>query len=332
MKKFLTSALVYVFFVYSLTSCKPDKAEPSRDYSQSSFLEVQDGILVFSSEDKFDKTLSFLKTLRTKGSLEEWESQYVGFKSMRTAYNQLKEQDYMIIDGNNSAKGYEQFLSIIGEGNDRQAVRNVMDDALATLTNHNGLVKVGGKYRLYRYDATVEFLDNKITNDPNLYTVKSSDVTRNIRVIPTQRTIRTTVISSDVVNGYEDRQGPLNEYWSGNRKHRVVGIIYCDGPPTSFNSIGGTTKHQKRVFGSIWYDNDVSSIRLKYDAVVRVGANGGQDVTVNYDFTVNNQGYYNYSQSVVVGGNAQNFTIISFTGYHWASCADGVGRDVNVSW
>lgn len=332
MKKLWIYAVFMSISVSLLISCKEPNQIQVRDLSQSELLKVKEGIFEFSSEAKFKETITYLKTLNDRGSLDKWESQWQGFRSMRTAYNQISEEDQRIIDRNSSAKGYERFLSIIGEGDDRQAIRNVMDDALATLTNEKGVVKVGGVYRFYRYDSILEFTDKQLIDSELLVEMQSPDVSKGIKLIPLQKTTKTHTISLDAVNDYAESQGPLNEYWHNSRKYRVVGIIWCDGPPSSYNEIGGITKHQKRVFGSIWYDDNVSTIRLKYDAVVYVGYNGGQNVAINYDFSPSNQGYYNYSQNVVLGGNNQNFSIVSFTGYHWASCADGNGRDVNTSW
>lgn len=188
MKKLLYSATLLLALSCLFFSCKKENLQQSPIVEQAKSLKLNDGILEFASEKQLQETILFLKSLRTSGSLEDWENQWAGFKSMRTAYNSITEKDQEIIAQSNSAKGYHRFLSLVGEGDERQAVRNIMDDALATIVNHQGLLKIDGKFRLYRYDGLINFSNKTLVESSVLDDDFGSNIQQGISFSPIKRT------------------------------------------------------------------------------------------------------------------------------------------------
>jgi hypothetical protein len=154
MNKIFAVLVVGTGITFGLVSCNSDQIAPTDSNTESARVEavskqdvsVIDGHLRFANSKALMKTLT---DLNDRGRSEAWEKKYSGYKSMRAAYNELIKYDIgkALTDGSISA--YEGSYSVTVEKDGQKSYdRAIVDQALATIVNSQGITQVGDS--LYR--------------------------------------------------------------------------------------------------------------------------------------------------------------------------------------
>jgi hypothetical protein len=128
-------------------------------------ISLVNGRLKFSSRKAFDKTLAELAKQQSPEELNKWEGQWKGFVSMRTAFARITEQDIARIAASGT-KGYDGCLTLVGEGEDKEVVRNVDSHVMATLVNKDGIVLIGAQAFKFNYNSLIRvsnYTDKKLS-------------------------------------------------------------------------------------------------------------------------------------------------------------------------
>ncbi len=279
MKRFtmLKASLCALCLVVAL-SCSENKvdssATPIPQNLSSEKVKVVNGVLVFANQQEFDNTVTALRNKDSK-VLDEWETQFTEFTSIRKAYNSITEADMIKIGETQSLEGYENFMVLIDSGEDKEAMRIISSNAIATLFNQNGLVIINQNAYKYKFDKVLKM--SKPSANDLLELAKPYPNSPKISLIDLERKINGVSIKG-IKNGRV--MGILNdhcltEYWVGNSKRRIVGESNSNKnwEGTIFNSINCKAKHQRRLAG-IWWAQDVTKISLSITSYLKYTSSG----------------------------------------------------------
>ncbi|RMG19537.1 MAG: hypothetical protein D6730_21330 [Bacteroidetes bacterium] len=216
------------------------------------------------------KTFDFL--FKNQGQLDNWEKTFEGFKSMRTAFEEITDEEQQMMARNGSIKGYENVISIIRnkEGELEETI-NIEHPIIATLVNEDGLIQIG--------DVVHKYTRNKIIRLKNA----SQKQVEELKLVNDQNLPSFGKISPIIRN-----TTPLNSSRAGNNtswttydagKKRVKGQLeyYNDGNTKGYS---GCTHHSKKKFG-IWWASKTNSLRLQATGTAVWGS-----VTENIDFDI----------------------------------------------
>jgi|GEM_PF-4976812 len=294
-------------------------------------LTVEDGVLRFSSIDMFEKTLSLLQ--KDQSALDEWEKRFPGFTSMRTAFNNLTEEDIVKISTTGSTKGYEGYLSLIGEGENREAVMNTDDNLLGTVLNKEGIVFIGEDMYKVTYQKLIKVGDYKANKNiiANLGDVTSSNLPKGIQVYAVEHQY-----SERPVNAAARTETCIREYWHGGAlccKKRFVGQLYTTKVGVLYSSVGGKTIHQRRTSG-IWWADKIPEIRLQITGNFTQFIPGGviNNIPVNYDTGIQYDDSGDKNNFEFCVNFKCEFQINSMSSYHYGRCDDNVVRECRLTW
>ncbi|MFN4144440.1 MAG: hypothetical protein ACK4GN_01360 [Runella sp.] len=235
-----------------------DSANPLSKYITS-----VDGILKFQNMTSFKTTL---ESLKSKKNFEEFENSYSlqNFVSMRERFSALNDFEKVEISQGITSK-YEDFLTVITLGEEREVVRNVGSDALATLLNKEGKVIIGGELHKFLYDKM--FIVKDYENSKSLRLDRSTQANREIEICQVKRgSLLHHQNNNAKING---NTRYMEEYWSDGRKCRLAGSIDYenwtrDSDPYLVN-VYCYTKHQTRSLWSIWWTTSINTIRLRVE-------------------------------------------------------------------
>jgi hypothetical protein len=346
------SFILFLFLIIGVTSCHQDK-DLDIHVSSNNNIVVVDGILKFPTKELFDKTLSELYQIQlNQDALENWEKQYIGFTSMKKAYESISEEDIIKISETGSTKGYEGFLSIVGEDDKKQAVCNI-DNIMGHLFNKDGFVIVGDyalkatyykMIKLNNFDASKSKLSDQSFADSNNVEIS------NIRKTSIQSSTKFNkheglgIKNNTALADYYDTEAieltSLTEYWHGNWsccKKRVVGELYIwwvdntnAGGSSGYTFIQGTTKHQKRTSG-VWWDTNTGSLIIQFKGHLTILGNSPypSDQPINLTVERLNSGHFTHTiQYEETNGNGLHYFSIDgdFITNHVAICNDGQTR------
>jgi hypothetical protein len=116
---------------------------------------------------------------------------------MRTAYNSLTETDKENIGLSGSNKGFENFLTIIGEGIDKEAVMTIEDPLMATIINKDGLFIIGNQAYKITYDRLIKANNYEKVALKELGQYESSDLNNGIEVFEVKQEKKSVNTYSD---------------------------------------------------------------------------------------------------------------------------------------
>jgi hypothetical protein len=331
-KAIYRSTLLMVGLILFLFACDKQENAPSKSAADGNEVRLESGALRFASEQAFESTLTTLQKNQSK--LDAWEKKFSGFVSMRTAFNSITDRDIAIITSQGSTKGYDSFLTIIGEGDDKEAVMNVDDDLLATLLNKDGILYIGDALYKVNYRKLVKVSDFK-SNKVDLSTlgsVTSSDQSRGITVADVKH--RYMGAPGNVKNAREVTC--IKDYWHGNAlccKKRFVGQLYTTEVGFLYSSAGAKSVHQRRTSG-IWWADKIPEIQVRVQGEFVQHYSGMPSITapVNYDsgVQIDDSGDKENFQFCV---NAPcEFSINWMNSYHYGKCDDYQVRECNLTW
>lgn len=268
MKKHSFSKLLLALFAiscsfYLLVSCKDQSSSTQPELSkQAKKITVENGSLKFVDEAHFMDTWALLRKMKSKKELDNWEKQFSGFTSQRTAFFNLTESDIEKISKTASVEGYEDYATLIPDfdGVSKRLVKQVDGDAYGSLYSQEGYVLIGK-------DA-IKYTRNKITKFKNY---KAEDFLRykkgeflsnisssNIIVEPIKSKLKTKEISH--------AEHCTISYNGGNRRFAADYNVYkCDGAncvitENLFMRFSATAMHEKRSFFGIWSGENATEL------------------------------------------------------------------------
>lgn len=345
----MTSFVVSTVGVFTFVACNREKmTQPAQQASVA----VQDGVLSFDSETTLKATLEALSKNSQPENLDKWEKQWAGFTSMRRAFNSINEEEQSKIAENGLA-GYEGFVSLIPDKEDKEAVRNISDPVWATLANRQGLLLVGGTAYVFSYAKISKIANHQRYAKEELLRMarQTNRSTDQVQLFMIQRRkMKTNGQEVNVKNGrvniaYNNEAVCTQGYWHGGWaccSKRFVGEIEGEGTDNepfnqdiSFTKIIAISKHQRRSSG-IWWADAVPKLELNSQATLNFyqGSSVTTETLTTGGTLVNyNQSDLTYTYSTCIGSLCgTTFTISSFTGQHKGTCDDNQLRSCNTDW
>lgn len=240
-KKLLYLVLFAATGIAVLVSCEKEDLVTQNAIEFDGFSLIE-GRLAFDNDVSFSKTLDELYL--SQGELDKWEKGITGYISMRTQFENMTDEYAEELMGKMEENKYV-FTLLEEENGDLSMERNLYNDVLATLVDHNGYLQVGDK--VYRFTYT------------HYYSVDVNDIELLKAEEFSNPKVSATEIKREFV--FEDtEQISLRSYTvgectttSGNK--RVKGLIVRE--EIFDNDCNITTKHQKKVLG-IWWANSTS--------------------------------------------------------------------------
>ena len=108
---------------------------------QTKEITVENGRLKFVDVEHFKEVLRLLSAKKSSEDLDNWEKQFVGFESQRTAFEKITEKDVEKIGKSNSIEGYEDYATLVPDydGESKRLVKQVEGDAFGTLFSKDGI-------------------------------------------------------------------------------------------------------------------------------------------------------------------------------------------------
>ena len=248
-------------------SCNDNKSADPHATVAIGKIDVMNGVLVFSDQQEFDNTL---KELTNKDSevLNKWEAQLLGFRSMRNAYNSITEQDMVKVGESKSLRGFDNCMTIIESNGEKEAVRIISSDAMATLFNKDGVVVIGKDAYKYKFEKIVKVLEANTLDIATLASFDYKGLQSKVTELALVRVIRGQGIS--VKNGRPEgvtNDQCINQYVSNRRLVGESNVTRTIGGST-FNSITCQAKHQRR-FAGIWWAESISRIKLSLTSALK---------------------------------------------------------------
>jgi len=270
----LKSSLCALCLVVAL-SCSENKvdssATPIPQNLSSEKVKVVNGVLVFANQQEFDNTVTALRNKDSK-ILDEWETQFTGFTSMRKAYDSITEADMNKIGESQSLKGYDNYITIITTNGEKEATRIIGSDAIAALFNKDGIAIIGEDAYKYKFEKIIKVLKATSADINALAMFNPEGLKVNVKEMALVRMINGQTLS--VKNGRPE--GIQNDHCIDQYDNRrLVGesnVTRTIGGAT-FNSITCAAKHQRR-FAGVWWAESISRIRLRLTSYLQYSSNG----------------------------------------------------------
>ncbi len=284
---------------------------------------VVDGILQLPSQKLFNDLTKDLAKQQDK--LNDFESKFSGFISMRTAFSALTENDAENIVKNGITERYKGFVSIIGHDESQEITRTITDPILATLVNKDGLLMIEGKLYRFEYD---KFYVLKLKNGASSrvsFDEKSDGVI--VGKITYGGAPNAKITASNTC---------IQEYWVGNNKRRMAGDIdysyYSLPGGTFYVNVTLYTKHQRRILGVSWWTTNADDMLLQGSIKID---NGNSVYTDYFSSPSSSDGWIerSYPSGCVntPAGTICGTVYSNINTFHRAKCNDNVVRYCSLS-
>lgn len=338
---FIKSISALSFILVFLYGCNKEEVNKQADAAaKAGPVSMQDGTLKFDSEASLDLTIQKLSALSTRKELDNWEKQWAGFQSVRSAYNAITEADQSLISAKNSVENtkYAGFMTLIGEGEEREAVRNVTDDILATLVSKEGLIYVGEQAFHYSYarKVTIDNFSKYSKNELLAFAAAPKSSSEDV----TSRVFNRKILKTGLKNTSDPNAKQvscLNDYWHGGVlccKKRMVGEIEAldgGGSFSDYEAVYARTKHQRRQSG-IWYLDQAPLLRIDNSTVTVQDDNNFHTFYMENQSASDDGSFTRRFTTVANGVTVSGFEIHSWDSNHSAICDDQGDRPCYVYW
>ena len=312
---FLAISLIGCYY-----SCNKEELQEQQSSMDTGQVYEKNGILNFASETSFKTTIENL--IKNQNTLNEWETQFPNFVSMRTAFENISDKDIEAMSKIESNKGFEDLVTFTESNGELEARMNIDDLVLATIINKNGLVRIAESVYKVRYnilykveEKNMEILksidDSKIQKSLQSYNIESYPVTHNYY----DYNITNVDLKAD--------RTCKKTYWKKNRK-RLKGEQWTTNIGSLYSGAGARTKHQKRAV-RIWWRNKTKKLRLRLNGSYTQIFNGIPlpPTAVNEDSGwKNDDGREAYTFDFCVNASC-SFKINSLSSTHECICDDG---------
>lgn len=317
----LVLCLVVLFGIF--TSCNNDDAvettESSVTITDAQNITIEKGMLKFASAADLESTIASL--IKDQNSLEQWESQFSDYTSMRTAYENISEKDIEMITNNKLDHKFKNIVTITGNDDDLEARMHIDDLVLATLTNENGLLQIGDQVYKITYNTLYKASEKNIESLLAIEELKNNKSMEESGIETFEVTHQYyTINGSDT---YKADRTCDKRYWKKNRK-RLKGEQWTTNIGSLYSGAGARTKHQKRSL-RIWWRDRTQKLRLKLNGSYTQVFNGipQPSVTVNSDSGwKNDDGREAYTFDFCINVSC-SFSINNLTSTHECICDDG---------
>lgn len=253
---FSFATFLLLFGSMLFVSCTHNKMNLIPDVSlMSTKVEMRNGMVAFPSKEVFVKEMQYLSENQDK--LGAWEAQFNGFTSMRSVYNQQMEVLNNYENANTRLSSdtvnldsflYQNrhLLTTKGQGEEKEIVRHVDDELLATVVNQIGMVQIADSVYKITYDSVRVAIASNATS---LLNGRSSNL--NVQ-FQHYKTVQRMIGESSCIQSYT----------YGGKNRRMIGGI------TSVNvgiytSIGVAVKHQVQGRLGVWWRNKAKKLRIQ---------------------------------------------------------------------
>lgn len=268
---------------------------------QTKEITVENGRLRFIDVEHFKEVVKLLQAKKTSQELADWEKQFIGFESQRTAFSKITEKDVEKIGKSNSIEGYEDYATLVPDydGESKRLVRQVEGDAFGTLFSKDGTIIIGNNGYLYKREKLIKFVNFK--KDDFIRYKKGESLTN-----MTASKIKVGALKSNLKVKEISNAEHCTDYYENNRRfaadynlHKCEGLD-CNNEDGFFLRITANALHQRRLFG-IWWTSESSELRREGFFVVgsQYTLSSGQQYNVG-----------NLSASQYLGPDAQNVTYV----------------------
>lgn len=269
MKKHPFSKLLIALFAisssfYLLVSCKDQSSPTEPELSkQAKKITVENGKLKFVDEAHFMETWALLRANQNKNELDNWEKQFPGFVSQRTAFDNLTEADVEKISRTGSVKGYEDYATLIPDfdGVNKRLVKQIDGSAYSSLYNKEGLVIVGKDAIKYTRDKITKFENYK---EEDFLRYKKGQFLSNV----TSSDIAIEHIKSKAkVDEISQAEHCTISYSGGSRRfaadynlYKCKGVATCSLNEHFFMRLSATAMHEKKSF-FVWSSENADELK-----------------------------------------------------------------------
>jgi len=281
-----------LFSFLLITSCSIDQDSGLDDVNSLNLQEayfIEDGILNFVTREAYEETLNLLSKM-TSDELDIWQSELGNeFVSSRTAFNNLDENSD--IEFPNKIKGnyYGGFFTVLQErSGELEIVRTIDSNALATVANAKGVVKIGSNFYVLSYDQVYEFQNREMLNNLTSKAINDQNIQESVRIYNITRSISQT--------GHENaaKVGTCNDEYEKRRRFRAE--LWVTNTAPVYSGTGARVKHQKKVAG-FWFASSANTLTLDVNGWFSQTGPAPGTVTQNIDFTQTkyNEGNIDYA-------------------------------------
>jgi hypothetical protein len=260
MKKVLVAAAIVVGMAFLWVSCKKDdQSTATPSYQEkldfNSLVHVENGILVFKSNEDFQKLYDILAT--NENEVTNFEEAFsTEYTSMRKAFSSLANKDFRI----DELLAYKEIAYWREEAEEKYVTRIIPNPIYAVLFNENGVVQIGNW--ILKYTEKDLFIADK----------KFISMVDNIATAPEVKTINLPVRSGvseraarECRNVYALKNGKQYRKLEGYTDPEIKIVI---DPITGSGTLSATgwfflwtTNFKRGIFGS-WNEYDVDLIGI----------------------------------------------------------------------
>lgn len=264
MKRTRITLCIAVLSVVILSACDQNELVPQTvDNEFSTEIEASteiDGAQIINGRLAFDSKLTFENVVLTLGGMSDadlmrWQNENLpGFTSVYERFENLTDDDINKIASQETVNGYQHIAYLRPDGEDMELVRTIDHDALAVLTNENGVLQIADRVYYMGYESTLEVISPS-EQDIKTLTQTNWDGSVNIDIFdhPTKRTFSSTT-SREETTVTCDRY-----YYKKNRRRWKHEAVVNEGWLTS--GINSTVKHQAKILG-VWGNSSGNSLVL----------------------------------------------------------------------
>ncbi|MEB2778106.1 hypothetical protein SYJ56_22525 [Algoriphagus sp. D3-2-R+10] len=278
LKKSYLGVLLFSFLI--ITSCSLDPNSGSDDVNSMNLENayfVEDGILSFTTREAYEETLNLLSKMKPE-ELDSWQKELdPEFISSRSAFNLLDENSELNLPTKLMGNFHGGYYTVVKEkSGELEIVRTIDSNALATVANENGILKIGSKFYSISYDRLFEFENSEILKSLTFEAINNNDIGNSVRVFNISRSV------SQVGEETAAKVGTCNDEYRNNWRFRAELWVTNTGP--IYSGTGARAKHQKKVLGA-WFAKSADIITLDVDGWFSQTGPGPGTVTENIDFT-----------------------------------------------
>lgn len=288
LKKSTLGMLLFSFLIITSCSLDPDSGSNDVDSLKEAYF-VEDGTLNFNTREAYEETLNILSKMSSE-ELDIWQSELgKEFISSRTAFKNLDENSEIEFPSKIKGSYYGGFFTIVQErSGELEIVRTIDSNALASVSNDKGVLKIGSNFYLLSYDHVYEFQNREALNNLTLEAINNRSNQESAKIYNVTRSI------SHMGGENAAKVGTCNDDYDKRRRFRAE--LWITNTAPVYSGTGARVKHQKKVAG-FWFASSANTLTLDVDGWFSQTGPVPGTVTENVDFTQTeyNEGNIDYA-------------------------------------
>ncbi|TDB58082.1 hypothetical protein [Arundinibacter roseus] len=242
---------------------------------------VKDGILCFESDQHFKKVFNSLMKDPSYEKLNKWEGLFEGFVSMKTAYSNLTETDYLKIAEKESISGYEDLLYIRTENGEKEVTMVTEHPIFSRMFNKNGILVIAENAFKLKNDMLIKIPHN---NDIKIKKILDNQNVENLEVLGISNQIIDNSFTNQRIDQSLDLERSCHSLYNGGKNafkaiFVLIGTFSLSANEdwTStfsglYNGVIAISQHRKKTLG-LWFAKDTNTLTLS-GQVTRLNGNG----------------------------------------------------------